>query len=82
MQGRADLKAGFVVAGLFGHARRRQGGGWCGPGGRQGLHVRLDRAVTGRQLGLTRVKEFEILLEDKQVLGPIVPRQGGEDLRL
>jgi hypothetical protein len=38
----------------------------------QPLHVCLNGAITGGQLGLTRVEEFQILLQDEEVLGPIV----------
>ena len=38
--------------------------------------------VEGGELSLTCIKEFEILLQDEEVLGPIVPGQGGDDLSL
>jgi hypothetical protein len=73
MQRRADLEARFVVAHLPAHAGGRQGSGGGLELGGQGLHVRLDRGVTGRELGLTGVEELEILLQDEEVLGSIVP---------
>ena len=53
-------------------------GGVLGSG--QDLHVGLHGAIAGRQLDLTGVEEFQILLQDEEVLGPIVAGQGGEDL--
>jgi hypothetical protein len=82
MEGRPNLKPRFVVPRLLAEARLRQGGRRAGERGRQLLHVRFDGAVTGGQLRLTRVEEFEILLQDEEMLGPIVAGQGGDDLRL
>src|SRR6202022_4500956 len=63
-----------------GHPGRGQRGGWWVDRRDQGLHVRLDRGVTGGDVGLTRVEEFEILGQDEEVLGPVIPGQRGDDL--
>jgi hypothetical protein len=44
--------------------------------------VRLDRRITGDHLVLKGVEQLEVLLEDKDVLGTIVPGEGGRDLLL
>ena len=54
--------------------RRRQRVGGGGRLGHQGVEVRLDRRITGDHLLLKGVEEFEVLLEDKDVLGAIVLR--------
>jgi hypothetical protein len=48
----------------------------------RGVEVRLDRRITGAHLVLNDVEELEVLTEDKDVLGTIVPGEGGRDLRL
>ena len=54
---------------------RGAGNGSGGGGlGHQGVEVRLDRRITGDHLLLKGVEEFEVLLEDKDVLGAIVLR--------
>ena len=40
----------------------------------------LDGAVTGRKLCLTRVEEFQILLQDEEMLRPVIACQGGDDV--
>lgn len=46
------------------------------------MHMRLDRGVARGELGLTGVKELKVLLQDEEMLGPIVTGQGGDDLGL
>ena len=48
----------------------------------QGLEVGFDRGVARRDQTLTRVEEFEVLLQDEEVLGAVVPGEGGDDLGL
>ena len=83
MQRGADLEPGFVVARLLGDAGSGYGGvAGVGQSGGQRLDVRLDGAVTGGQLRLTGIEEFEILLQDEEMLGPIVAGQRRDDLGL
>ena len=51
-------------------------------GGGQALQVDLDGLIAGGELTLTGVEEFQILLQDEDVLGPIVAGQRGNDLRM
>src|SRR5207245_2124206 len=82
MQGRSDLEVRFVVGSLAVDAWRWQRCRRCLQGGGQHLDVCLNGAITGRQLSLTGVEEFQILLQDEEVLGAIVAGQGRLDLNL
>ncbi len=42
----------------------------------------FDGKITGSHLRLTGIEEGEILLQDEEVLPPIVPRQGRDDVGL
>jgi len=44
--------------------------------------VRFNRGVTGGELRLTHIEEFQILLQHEDVLGAIVSGQRGGDFRL
>ena len=72
-----SLSASLAVDAGCWQRRRR-----CRQGGGQRLDVCLDGAITGRELRLTGVEEFQILLQDEEVLGAIVAGQGRHDLRL
>ena len=79
MERRADVDVGFVAVSAF-HAwawqrrsRRRDAGG-------QRLERGVDGLVARGELRLTHIEELEILLEDKEVFGPVVAGQGRGDL--
>ena len=44
--------------------------------------MRLNRSIARGQLVLIGVEQFEVLLEHKDVLGPVMPGEGGRDLGL
>ena len=48
--------------------------------GRQPLELGIDGGIARAQLRLAHVEEFEVLLEDKEVFGLVVARQGGHDV--
>ena len=80
MEGRPELEAGFVVAWLLpgtgGRQRRRR---LCGVR-RQRLQVGFDGRVTDGELLLDVIKGFQVLSQPEEVFGPVVPREGGDDL--
>ena len=79
MERRANVEGWFIPV-AAGHPRAGQrGGGRLGRGG-QGLELGLDGGVARGELRLTQVKEFEILLQDEDVLVAVVAGQGGGDL--
>ena len=75
-----DIETRFVVARLLSAPRGRQRGRRRDGRGRELREVPLDRRVAGGELPLIDVKEFEILVEDEDVLGPLVAGQRGDDL--
>ncbi len=82
LEGGADLEARFVVARLPDDPRRWQRRDLCRHLGDQRADVRLDREIARGQLRLTRIEEFQILLPDEEMLGPIVAREGRDELGL
>ena len=79
MEGGADVDVGFVAVSP-GDPRARQRGRGRFDGGGQRLELGVDGGIARGELRLTHVKEFEILLEDKEVFAPVVAGQGGGDL--
>ena len=82
VEGRANLEARFIVARLLAAPRRwqrRRGGGNAGG---EPLEVGFDGGITGRQLALIPVKEFEVLLEHEDVLRAVIAGERGDDLHL
>ena len=71
----ARCRAAFFVTRGAGTRRRRRGG-LC----RQRVHMRLDGDVAGCELRLARVVEREVLLQDEEVLGPVMPGERRDDL--
>ena len=77
MERGANVESRPIVARLLPRPRRGQ---WAGRGGRLGgqrLDVGLDRGIARGQLALIDVEEFEILLQDEDVLGAVMPGEGG-----
>lgn len=79
VQWRPDVKPLVVAPRRADHAGGRQRRGGDGHGRCRGLQMGLDRAITGGDLRVAGVEEFEILLQDKEMLGAIVPSQCGDD---
>ncbi len=82
MQGRTHVESRFIgaYADLAGYPGSRQRSGRRVHGGGQSVHMCVQGAVTGGELRVTRIEEGKILLQDEEMLGPIVPGQGGDDL--
>src|SRR4029077_3787019 len=80
MEGRPNLEVWVIVRDFAMDPWRGQRRGRGLLGGGEALHLGLKGAIAGRQLDLTRVEEFEILLQDEEMLGPIVAGQRGDDL--
>ena len=74
-----DVHVGFVAVSAL-HPRGRQGRCRGLDGGGQRLELGVDSRIAGVELGLTHIKELEVLLEDKEVFGPVMAGQGGHDL--
>ena len=74
-----DVDVGFVAVAARDPRAREWGRGRVDGGG-QRLERGVDGPVARGELRLTHVKEFEILLEDKEVFGAIVAGQGTGDL--
>ena len=49
---------------------------------RSALHMGLNGAIAGGELSLTGIKELEVLLQDEEMFGPIVPGEGSDDVGL
>ena len=75
----ADVDVGFVPM-AAGDPRAWEGCRWGRGRGGQGLERRVDGRIAAPELLLTHVKEFKILLQDKEVFGAVVASQGGGDL--
>ena len=82
VHGRPHIEAGFVVARFLSAPRGGQRRRWRQRGGGKLGEVPFDRAIARGEVPLIDVKEVEILLQHKDVLGAIVPGQGGDDLGL
>ena len=74
-----DVEVWFIAASARA-ARAGQRRGGRRDGGRQLLEFGVDGPVAGEELRLAHVKEFEVLPQDKEVLGAVVPGQRGDDL--
>ena len=79
VEGGPDVDVGFVaVAALHPWGRQRRRRGRDGSG--QRVELGVDGGIAGGELGLPHVKELEMLLQDKEMFGPVVTGQGGGDL--
>jgi len=76
----ANVESGLIVTRLLFRPRGRQRASRGGRLGGQRLDVGLDRGIARGQLALIGVEEFEILLQDEDVLGAVMPGEGGRDL--
>ena len=76
----ANVEPWLIVARLLPRPWRGQRAGGGGDLGGQRVDVGLDRRVAGGQLALKRVVELEVLLQHEEVLGAVVPGEGGRDL--
>ena len=74
-----DVDVGFIAAPARDPraGQRRRG---RGDGGGQPLEFGVDGPVARAELRLAHVEELEVLLEDKEVFGPVVAGQGRGDL--
>ena len=75
MQRRPDIEARFVVARLLSTPRGGNGCRGRGDGRGEADEVRFDGDIARGELPLIDVKEFEVLLERKEVFRAIVARQ-------
>ena len=82
MERGANVEAWLVVARLLPLPRRRQRAGGGGGVGDQRVQMGLDRGIAGGQLALIRLEEFEVLLQDEDVLRAVMAGERGGDLRL
>lgn len=44
--------------------------------------MRFNHVVAGGELRLTQIEDVEVLLQGEEMLGPVMPGQRGDDLRV